>query len=159
MGQLYSRHAAVTLELPVLISGFFHPARKYNIYSDPADREIGSNGNGVERSVLVAGLEGRLGKDSNWVNARWARSSGMYSQPAFYPLADVRKLERMNAYTIDGTWAALFLVNLGVGPDPMCPFVILAATQPDRQWMADLPLAYIEALDPSAASILAPWFS
>ncbi|KAJ7707523.1 hypothetical protein B0H17DRAFT_1325340 [Mycena rosella] len=40
--------AAVTLELPVLISGFFHPARKYNIYSDPADREIGSNGNGVE---------------------------------------------------------------------------------------------------------------
>lgn len=52
----------------------------------------------------------------------------------------------------------MFLVSLGVGPDPICPFLILATTQPNRSWVADLTLAYINVLDPSAAVLLAPWF-
>ncbi|KAJ6602574.1 hypothetical protein DFH09DRAFT_1068959 [Mycena vulgaris] len=144
----------VVLEVPVAVTGFFHTGRKFNIYSDPSDRDAGANGQGPKRSVYLKGLTNRLGNSK-----RWAQSSSMYHRPTFYGILDVEKPARMQAYKVDGAWAAIFMVNLGVGPDPICPFLILAATQPDRKWVAELDFAYIHVLDLSAASVLAPWLA
>ncbi|KAJ7699452.1 hypothetical protein B0H14DRAFT_3653008 [Mycena olivaceomarginata] len=85
-------------------------------------------------------------------------ANGQGPERAFHPIPDIPKPARTLAYMVDGTWAAMFLVSLGVGPDPICPFLILAATQNDRDWVGNLSLAYVNALDPSAAALLAPWF-
>ncbi|KAJ7663193.1 hypothetical protein DFH06DRAFT_1128526 [Mycena polygramma] len=143
----------VILHSPVPPTGFLHFGRKYNIYSDPADHDAGANGQGPERSTYVAGLNARLADGS-----RWGWSSGSYSRPQFHPIPDMPKTARIQAYKVDGTWAALFLISLGIGPDPICPFLILAATQQNRDWIANLTLAYIHALDPVAAADLAPWW-
>ncbi|KAJ7624039.1 hypothetical protein DFH06DRAFT_1340068 [Mycena polygramma] len=143
----------VILHSPVPPTGFLHIGRKYNIYSDPADHDVGANGQGPERSTYIAGLNARLADGS-----RWGWSSGSYSRPQFHPIPDMPKAARIQAYKVDGTWAALFLISLGIGPDPICPFLILAATQQNRDWIANLTLAYIHALDPVAAADLAPWW-
>lgn len=74
-------------------------------------------------------------------------------------MPNVVRKERVDAFRIDGAWAALFILNLGVGPDPLCPFLLIALTQPNNNWMGKLTLAYIHALDPSAARTLAPVFA
>ncbi|KAJ6475689.1 hypothetical protein C8R47DRAFT_665113 [Mycena vitilis] len=143
----------VILHTPVAPTGFLHIGRKYNIYSDPGHLDAGANGQGPERSTYVAGLNARLADGS-----RWGWSSGSYSRPQFHPIPDMPKTARIQAYKVDGTWAALFLISLGIGPDPICPFLILAATQQNRNWIGNLNLAYIYALDPVAAADLAPWW-
>ncbi|KAJ7784842.1 hypothetical protein DFH07DRAFT_786132 [Mycena maculata] len=137
--------------VPALFSGFFAPDRSFKII---AENPISSaQGHGVERSVYVKGLNLRVSD-----GLRWTPTSGMYSRPKFFGLPDVRREGTIRAFSIDGAWAALYMVTLGVGPDPICPFLLLAATCKDRHWVADLSLEYIHALDPSAAKILAPWF-
>ncbi|KAJ7884405.1 hypothetical protein B0H14DRAFT_3743597 [Mycena olivaceomarginata] len=145
--------SGVNLGCPVVPTGFFHIGRSYTIYPDPRYPDVGANGQGPERAVYIAALNSRLQDGS-----RWTASSGFYFRPQFHPIPDIPKPARTLAYMVDGTWAAMFLVSLGVGPDPICPFLILAATQNDRDWVGNLSLAYINALDPSAAALLAPWF-
>ncbi|KAJ7208187.1 hypothetical protein GGX14DRAFT_566911 [Mycena pura] len=144
---------SVDLTVPMIPAGIFHTGRKFNVYTDPNNRDSGANGEGPQRAVYVAGLNARL-KDGS----RWAPSSGFYYRPQLHSIPDLPKPARRMAFTLDGTWAAMFLIQLGVGPDPLCPFFILAAMQTDRNWVADLTLSYINALDPTAALLLAPWF-
>ncbi|KAJ7301374.1 hypothetical protein DFH08DRAFT_993761 [Mycena albidolilacea] len=102
-------------------------------YPDPRYPDVGANGQGPERAVYIAALNSRLQDGS-----RWTASSGFYSRPQFHPIPDIPKPARTLAYMVDGTWAAMFLVSSGVGLDPICPFLILAATQNDRDWVGNL---------------------
>ncbi|KAJ7103962.1 hypothetical protein B0H15DRAFT_942003 [Mycena belliarum] len=146
---------AVFLEIPVPITGFFHTGRRYNVYGSAEELEFGgANGLGVERAVLLCGLNSRF-TDNN----RWARTGGLYHRPIFYPDSDLSELERQEAFTVDGAWAAIFLVSLGIGPDPISPFLLIAATQTTREWVGELSLSYIHEIDPSAAAMLAPWWA
>ncbi|KAJ7501344.1 hypothetical protein B0H11DRAFT_2224696 [Mycena galericulata] len=106
-----------------------------------------------EEVVYIQGLNIRLSH-----TRRWTKSQGMYFRPQLYPMTDVHREDVISEFKVDGTWAALYIVQVGMGPDPLCPFLLLAATQHDRQWLGDLSLSYIFSLDPSAAKILAPWF-
>ncbi|KAJ7636687.1 hypothetical protein FB45DRAFT_1138486 [Roridomyces roridus] len=121
---------------------------------DPAAADhLGAHGSGPERSVYLTALKKRLACED-----RWASSNSSYKRPLFSPLKVVDH-ERAAAYRVDGAWAALFLVSLRLGPDPLCPFMLLAASQNSREWISELTLAEIHALDPSTAALLAPWFS
>lgn len=82
----------------------------------------------------------------------------MYMRPTFFSMPDVVRAARVADFQLDGTWIALFLVEVGLGPDPLCPFP-LAISQKNRAWVAGLTLGYIHSLDPSAARTLAPWFA
>ncbi|KAJ7832104.1 hypothetical protein B0H13DRAFT_2679236 [Mycena leptocephala] len=150
----YSAEAGVILE-PAPIPGFLHSGRLFRIYTDPAKpTESGATGPGPERAVYVKGLAIRLGHST-----RWVKSSGMYTRPSFYNMEEVVRPEHVAGFQVDGAWAALFIVEVGIGPDPLCPFLLLAASQLNREWVGDLTLQYIHALDPSAARTLAPWFA
>ncbi|KAJ7761768.1 hypothetical protein B0H16DRAFT_1809971 [Mycena metata] len=141
----------VELEPVPSFAGFLGVDRSFQVRAD--DHETAS-GDGVERSVFVAGLTSRV-QD----NQRWGASSGMYSRPVFYGIPGVRRETHITEFAVDGAWVALYMVLFGVGPDPICPFMLLAATRKDHQWLGDLSLEYIHALDPSAARLLAPWFA
>jgi hypothetical protein len=83
----------------------------------------------------------------------------MYMRPTFFAMPEVIRPARVADFQLDGTWIALFLVEVGIGPDPLCPFFLLAISQRNRAWVASLTLGYIHSLDPSAARTLAPWFA
>ncbi|KAJ7435597.1 hypothetical protein B0H11DRAFT_1937423 [Mycena galericulata] len=136
------------------LAGFLHGGRVMRVYSDPEKpTSSGATGPGPEHSVYIQGLNIRLSH-----TRRWTKSQGMYFRPQLYPMTDVHREDVISEFKVDGTWAALYIVQVGMGPDPLCPFLLLAATQHDRQWLGDLSLSYIFSLDPSAAKILAPWF-
>ncbi|KAJ7263635.1 hypothetical protein B0H12DRAFT_1103248 [Mycena haematopus] len=137
------------------ICGFLHGHRLFRIYSDSEEPlNSGATGPGPERATYIRGLNLRLSDTQ-----RWAKSSGMYMRPTFDAVDGYEVVERITAFKVDGTWAALFLVQVGFGPDPLCPFLILAATQQNSKWIATLTLQYIQTLDPISARILAPWFA
>ncbi|KAJ7750720.1 hypothetical protein DFH07DRAFT_827452, partial [Mycena maculata] len=128
--------------IPTLFSGFFSPDQSFKII---AENPIGSaQGHGPTLRV-----SDRL---------RWTHTSRMYSRPKFFGLPNVQHKGTIRDFSIDGAWATLYMVTLGVGPNPICPFLLLTATFKDQHWVADLSLEYIHALDPSAAKILTPWF-
>ncbi|KAJ7723861.1 hypothetical protein B0H14DRAFT_2641671 [Mycena olivaceomarginata] len=108
----------------------------------PRPEESGATGLGPERAVYVKGLALRLSDTRRW------EASSKVIRPA-----------RVADFQLDGTWIALFLVEVGIGPDPLCPFFLLAISQRNRAWVASLTLGYIHSLDPSAARTLAPRFA
>ncbi|KAJ7662236.1 hypothetical protein DFH06DRAFT_1471791 [Mycena polygramma] len=133
--------------------GFFVPDRSFKVAPIGSAPQRQASGQGVERSVYVRGLGHRVNDTQ-----RWTKSGGMYFRPKFYGMRQHLRKTHITEFTVDGAWAALYLISLGVGPDPLCPFMLLAATRKDTEWMADLTLECIDALDPSAAEVLAPWF-
>ncbi|KAF7334855.1 hypothetical protein MSAN_02361800 [Mycena sanguinolenta] len=150
----YEPSSPIVLQATSLL-GFLHSARTYRVYSDPDRPEhSGATGSGPEQAVYVKGLALRLGDTQ-----RWAASSSSYMRPSFYGVTGVVRPARVLDFQIDGSWIALFLVSVGMGPDPLCPFFLLAISQKDRSWMEGLTLPYIHSLDPVAARTLAPWFS
>lgn len=52
---------------------------------------------------------------------------------------------QIDEYRVDGILAALYVINLGIGPDPISPFVIYAACHNDAKCM-DFDLSYLSAL-------------
>ncbi|KAJ6472319.1 hypothetical protein C8R47DRAFT_1221819 [Mycena vitilis] len=131
--------------------GFFVPDRSFKVAPIGSAPQRQASGQGVERSVYVRGLGHRV-NDAQ----RWTKSGGMYFRPKFYGIRQHLRKTHITEFTVDGAWAALYLISLGVGPDPLCPFMLLAATRKDTGWMADLTLECIHALDPSAAELGEP---
>ncbi|KAF8197196.1 hypothetical protein K438DRAFT_1967442 [Mycena galopus ATCC 62051] len=134
------------------IRGIIHGDRLVQVYS-PNPEGPTATGPGPENSVFVRGLALRLSDKK-----RWIKSGGVYFRPQFYGLP-IRRHEVIASFKVDGTWAALYMIQVGLGPEPICPFLLLAVTQRDSTWLCGLTLAYINALDPSAAKTLAPWFA
>ncbi|KAJ7749763.1 hypothetical protein B0H14DRAFT_2636350 [Mycena olivaceomarginata] len=131
------------------IRGVIHGDRLYS----PSPDGPAATGPGPENSVYIRGLALRLSDKS-----RWVKSGGVYFRPQFYGLP-IRREDVIASFKVDGTWAALYTIQVGLGPEPICPFLLLAATQHNGAWLRSLTLTYINALDPSAAKTLAPWFA
>lgn len=116
-------------------------------------RAIGAIGVGPERAVFREAISSRLEDRSRWSD----RTDGGYAQPIFTTLLGGIVRSRTTAFYVDGTLAALHMGFLGVGPEPMSPWIVYAATQQDWNGM-DLSLDFIRALDSSKATLLEPWF-
>ncbi|KAJ7049497.1 hypothetical protein C8F01DRAFT_1238545 [Mycena amicta] len=71
----------------------------------------------------------------------------------------VGSAENVDAFRLDGIVIAMTLLNFGGGMSPLCPITLLALTQPDTAFFAELDLAFIHLVDPASAAILAPWFA
>ncbi|KAK7008038.1 hypothetical protein R3P38DRAFT_3593227 [Favolaschia claudopus] len=139
----------------VPLAGLLHGQRTVRIYSDPnRPLDSGATGYGPERAIFVQGLKLCLA-DSR----RWGDSDGMYKRPIFQSFEGYSDAALNSAFRVDGAWAALYLTQIGVGPDPLCPFLLIALSQKDRSWLSSLSLEYVNLLDPSAARALAPWFA
>ncbi|KAJ6473104.1 hypothetical protein C8R45DRAFT_1163537 [Mycena sanguinolenta] len=140
-----------SLDYPLTaICAILHTDRLVRVSNPQTDAATGP---GPENSVFVRGLGLRLSDQ-----ARWVKSSGIYFRPQFYGLP-IHRDEVIASFKVDGTWAALYMIQIGLGPEPLCPFLLLAAAQRDNTWLRGLTLAYINALDPAAAKTLAPWFA
>lgn len=83
---------------------------------------------------------------------RWAASTtGGYHT---IHLCDNPDLEEENValeYMVDGLLFALYLITVGVGPDPISPFVLLAASAKDIQDV-ELPQDYVLGMIPDEAT-------
>ncbi|KAK7059278.1 hypothetical protein R3P38DRAFT_3251804 [Favolaschia claudopus] len=145
--------AGVHLNNVVPVAGLLDGQRTFRIYSTSPSNPA-ATGQGPERAILVHGLRLSLTDSKRWVD-----SDGMYKRPLFHSFEGYFDKSIVSAFRVDGAWAALYLIQLGVGPDPLCPFLLIALSQKDREWISSLSLEYIHHLDPSAARALAPWFA
>jgi hypothetical protein len=87
---------------------------------------------------------------------RWQLLGDFYV-PYLLSLQDVKLPDRIVQFWRDGAVAAIHMLRLGQGPDPLSPWWILAAIIGDDN-AVNLTLDYIYALDPASAKLLTPWF-
>jgi hypothetical protein len=107
-------------------------------------------GHGPQRGILREGIKLLTSDRSFW----GIRED--YLVPLLWPLITMPVAARNRDFWVCGSWAALHMVILGLGPEPIAPWWILAAIYGIKSM--DLELDYIEALDPKSAQLLKPWY-
>ena len=124
-------------------------------YSDTELPEAsGAVGEGPENAVYIEALKSRLSDTSRWTQ------NGTYFHASFHSMKRARRPDVISEFRVDGTWVVLFILQVSkIGPSPLCPFLLLACTQLDREWLGEVTLSYIHVVDPGSAVILAPWFA
>lgn len=82
---------------------------------------------------------------------------GDYYIPHLLAIDNFKVPSRISLFWRDGAVAAVHMLRLGLGPDPLSPWCILAAIHGNYD---AIPLSedYIFALDPTSARLLSPWF-
>ncbi|KAJ7193574.1 hypothetical protein GGX14DRAFT_405473 [Mycena pura] len=118
------------------IPGIIHVEREFRIYSDTELPEAsGAVGEGPENAVYIEALKSRLSDTSRWTQ------NGTYFRASFHSMKRARRSDVISEFRVDGTWVVLFILQL------------------DREWLGEVTLSYIHAVDPGSAVILAPWFA
>ncbi|KAJ7192971.1 hypothetical protein GGX14DRAFT_405883 [Mycena pura] len=118
------------------IPGIIHVKREFRIYSDTELPEAsGAVGEGPENAVYMEALKSRLSDTSRWTQ------NGTYVRASFHSMKCACRPDVISEFQVDGTWVALFTLQL------------------DREWLGEVTLSYIHAVDPGSAVILVPWFA
>lgn len=99
-----------------------------------------TDGDGPFRATFATALSIRL-QSSRWQ----ASTSTTYSKIQLAENDTFLPPSQIDEYRVDGILAALYVINLGIGPDPISPFVIYAACHNDAKCM-DFDLSYLSAL-------------
>ncbi|KAJ7213773.1 hypothetical protein C8J57DRAFT_1397565 [Mycena rebaudengoi] len=145
---------------------YFAPGATYSIGNIDHQATL-AHGDGPERAVLTNGVSLRIaGPDTDpeailqhAKQARWALS-GTFHRPTFCAESYLADTERCKEFFVDARCAILCMVQLGVAPLPLCPFVLFLATQTESSnCVEELSLAYINHLDPPTAHTLQPWYN
>jgi hypothetical protein len=123
--------------------------RRYSKASDPVIQH--AVGHGPQRGMMREAI--KLLTDDT---ALWGVKAD-YKVPLLWPLPTVQMSMRKRDFWVCGSLAAIHMFALGMAPDPIAPWWILAIVYGDNTCM-DLEFAFIEALDPDSAKILKPWF-
>jgi hypothetical protein len=95
---------------------------------------------GIRKLVGGYNIFGRLG-------------DGDFYHPEFYT---VHSNHRQLLFWVAGFWSGIHLVLLNQTPDPISPWLLLAAIYGKPGLPLDLD--HIRTLDPSSATLLEPWF-
>lgn len=142
---------------PVKLEAFLYNRRSYSLTqtatgNNPVFPALPTVGEGLERSVWHQ-VPYAVVADKN----RWQVKNGYYiptlSPMALSPLTD----EKRAGWMAHGAICALHLVYYGTGPQPISPFVLLAALLGKEGFRA-LTSSTIASLDQGAARDLEPWF-
>ncbi|KAJ7245069.1 hypothetical protein C8J57DRAFT_1476591 [Mycena rebaudengoi] len=145
---------------------YFAPGATYSIGNIDHQATL-AHGDGPERAVLTNGVSLQIaGPDTDpeailqhAKQARWALS-GTFHRPTFCAESYLADTERCKEFFVDARCAILCMVQLGVAPLPLCPFVLFLATQTESSnCVEELSLAYINHLDPPTAHTLQPWYN
>ena len=87
---------------------------------------------------------------------RWQKL-GDYYIPCLLAIDDFKVPCCLALFWRDGAVAAIHMLCLGLGPDPLSPWWILAAIHGNYD-VISLSKDYIHALDPTSEKLLFPWF-
>jgi hypothetical protein len=104
-------------------------------------------GDGPNRSVLRTGIQLLVENSPHW-GCRGASYHPLFS--AFITPIQLRE------FWVAGVWCGIHIIHLGLAPDPITPWWLLAVVYGQEGLPTNL--SAIEALDPVSAKTLAPWF-
>ncbi|KAM6495105.1 hypothetical protein JOM56_009728 [Amanita muscaria] len=125
--------------LPLLCT---HP--DFHIEGNP---DITTTGLGPVREVYDTALSLRITDGTRWA----ASTTGGYHTIHLCDNPDLEEEDVALEYMVDGLLFALYLITVGVGPDPISPFVLLAASAKDIQDV-ELPQDYVLGMIPDEAT-------